>query len=153
MAGGEVQRVGSLAVGLDADRVGRTPGRPRDRALQCVLEAVGLALGDQSAEAAGRVGRRGVERRPCHVVGDVETLPQRGGRIAGVEGELVDERVRERMDEDEPRGDLPVGLDPPALRSRAVAIVECLGSRRDVGSLLPRCEDVSSQERGRSLRR
>ena len=56
----------------------------------------GFALGDEAAEAAGGVGRGGVDEEAVHVVADVQALAQRGGGIAGVERELID-RARARM--------------------------------------------------------
>ena len=92
----------------------------------------GLTLSDQAAQTAGGVGRGRIdeELRACRRTR--KGVPERGGRVSGVERELVDERVCERVDQDKPRRDLAVRLPCPSVPHALVAAV-------DKGSA---CDDV-----------
>ena len=65
----------------------------------------GLSKGYQAAEGAFAVGGGGGQQQPSRRgvwCADVEAFPQAGGGVAAFEGDLADQGVAERVQEQEP---------------------------------------------------
>lgn len=103
VAGRPVEVAEPLTGVLGAEWVCRTPGRGFGHPQECLGQTWGFALLDEASEGAFGVSRGGVHEDSVLVLFGtcVDPFAEAGRRVAGFKGELADEEVRERVQEDE----------------------------------------------------
>src|SRR5258708_5472309 len=102
---------------LDADRIVRAPASPSEGILEQPRQTIGPRLFDEAAERAFRISGGRVDQQAVHrqlFVGQiaVQTFPERRRPVSAGEGQLLDQRMRERVDHHEARIDVPGAQHP-----------------------------------------